>query len=85
MALGNDAKVSYYKTLIHFSEPQSEMVASVYAITFPAESGETETFFVHIKGTRSYPKDPDFKNAGWKIEGIPTFYVPDEFKKASAE
>jgi len=85
MALGDDAKVSYYKTLTLHSEPESDTIVSVYAVTFPAESGETETFFVRINGKRLYPANPDFKNAGWKIEGTPAFYLPDEFKKESSE
>ena len=85
MALGNDAKVSYYKTLSHDSLPESDTISSVYAVTFPAESGENETFFVRILGTRSYPANPDFKNAGWKLEGTPAFYLPDEFKTESSE
>jgi len=85
MALGNDVKVSYYKTLAFRSVPESDTVSSVYAVTFPAESGETETFFVRIHGIRSYPANPDFKNAGWRLEGTPAFYLPDEFKKESPE
>ena len=85
MALGNDAKISYYKTLSFHSNPESDTVSSVYAVTFPAESGETATFFVRIHGTRLYPSEPDFKNAGWRLEGTPTFYLPDEFKKESSE
>jgi len=85
MALGDDANISYYKTLSLQSEPESDTVSSVYAVTFPAESGETETFFVRMQGTRSYPPGPDFKNAGWRLEGMPSFYLPEEFKKTSSE
>jgi hypothetical protein len=85
MALGSDAKVSYYKTLSFYSEPESDTISSVYAVTFPAESGETETFFVRIHGTRLYPSEPDFKHAGWRLEGTPAFYLPDESKKVSSE
>ena len=85
MALGEDAKVSYYKTLEYHSEPESDMISSIYAVTFPAESGETETFFVRIHGTRAYPANPDFKNAGWRIESTPAFYLPDEFKTESSK
>ena len=82
MALGNQAKVSFYKTLDIVSGRESDTVVSVYAVTFPTESGGTETFFVRISGKRSYPQESaDFKSAGWKIDGTPAFYLPEEFKK----
>jgi len=85
-ALGDQATVSLYKTLSVHSEQESDSVASVYAVTFPAESGETETFFVRIYGKRLYPSNSsDFKAAGWRIEGTPAFYLPDEFKKESSK
>jgi len=81
MALGDRAKVSYYKTLHVVSERESDAIASIYAVTFPAEFGRTETFFVSISGRRSYPsRSPDFPWAGWRIEGTPAFYLPEEFK-----
>jgi hypothetical protein len=81
MALGNKAKVSYYKTLSIDSERESNTVTSVYAVTFPAEFGITETFFVKISGKRVYPSNLSaFKAAGWQISGTPAFYLPDEFK-----
>ena len=83
MALGDKAKVSYYKTISVDSARDSDAVLSVYAVTFPAESGGTETFFVKIGGKRIYPSDPDFKAAGWRIEMPPEFYLPDEFKKTT--
>lgn len=82
MALGDKAKVSYYKTLAVLSERESDSVVLVYAVSFPAESGETQTFFVNMRGKRSYPQESSvFKAAGWNIEGSPTFYLPDEFSK----
>jgi len=82
MALGDKATISYYKTLTIDSGRESDTVAAIYAVTFPAESGNTETFFVHIGGKRSYPPGTsDFKAAGWNIEGTPAFYLPDEFKE----
>jgi hypothetical protein len=82
MALGDKATVSYYKTLTVDSGRESDTVAVVYAVTFPAESGRTETFFVRMDGKRSYPPGTsDFKAAGWNIEGNPAFYVPEEFKE----
>jgi hypothetical protein len=79
MALGDRAKVSYYKTLNLVSERDSDTIVAVYAVTFPAESGETETFFVRIAGQRRHPSPSlDFKAAGWKIEGTPAFHLPDE-------
>ena len=82
MALGDRATVSYYKTLSVVSAPDNDVVVSVYAVTFPAKFGGTETFFVSIGGKRVYPSDlPDFHAAGWQIDGLPAFYLPDEFKK----
>ena len=82
MALGDNATVSYYKTLSVDSARESDEVVSVYAVTFPAVHGGIKTFFVKIVGKRSYPEQPsDFKAAGWKIENAPEFYLPDEFKK----
>ena len=81
MALGDNATVTYFKTSSVVSEEEADIVTSVYAVTFTAESGETETFFVRISGRRSYPRDlPDFKTAGWQIVGTPAFYLPDEFQ-----
>jgi len=81
MALGDQATVSYYKTPLISSERESDKVVSIYAVTFPAESGGTKTFFVSISGERMFPDMHDFKAAGWKISNAPTFYLPDEFKK----
>lgn len=80
MALGDKAKVSYYKTLSIVSDRDNDVVTSVYAVTFPAESGGIETFFVRLGGKRIYPTDSDFKAAGWQLEGVPAFYLPEEFK-----
>jgi len=81
MVLGDKAKVSYFKTLSVDSERDNDMVVSVYAVTFPADFGGNETFFVKISGKRLYPSDmPNFKAAGWRVEGSPAFYLPEEFK-----
>jgi len=78
LALGNNATVSYYKTLSIDSGRESDEVVSVYAVTFPVELGRKETFFVKITGKRIYPTNsPDFKAAGWHLEGAPEFYLPD--------
>ena len=78
LALGEKAKVTYYKTLQVVCEPEYNQVSSVYAVTFPGELGGTETFFVRINGRRSYPPDTSaFQTAGWQIEGTPTLYVPE--------
>ena len=82
MTLGDRATVSYHKTLSVVVAPDNDVVVSVYAVTFPAESGGNETFFVKIGGKRMYPSDlPDFKAAGWRIDGLPAFYLPEEFMK----
>ena len=81
MALGDKAKVSYYKTLAVMSERETDTVVSVYAVTFPAEFGNTETFFIKMSGVRFYPSEAQkSKAAGWRIENVPVVYLPDEFK-----
>ena len=81
-ALGNKAKVTYYGTLSVESERVVDTVVSVYAVSFPTEWGTTETFFVKIAGKRLYPAESsNFKAAGWRLEGMPAFYLPDEYKK----
>ena len=81
MALGDQANVTCYRTLDVVSERESDTVTTVYAVTFLAESGETETFFVKIIGTRTHLTGSlDFKAAGWKIDELPTFCLPDEFQ-----
>ena len=81
MALGDKAKVSYYKTLDVVSEPEADTVVSIYAVTYPAEYGNMETFFVRIAGKRMYPtQSQGFKAAGWRLEGTPAFELPEEFK-----
>jgi hypothetical protein len=81
MALGDKAAVTYYKTLDIVSDRESDTVTAIYAVTFPAESGKSDTFFVKCVGTRSYQTGSlDFKAAGWKIDELPSFYLPDEFK-----
>ena len=82
LALGDRAKVSYYKTESIQSERETDTVVSIYAVSFPTESGKTETFFVKIGGKRMYPhSSTNFRAAGWRLEGTPLFYLPDEFKK----
>ena len=80
MALGDEGKVSYYKTLNVVSQREHDTVASVYAVTYPTEFGVTETFFVKIIGKRVFPDQPDFKAAGWQIDSTPELYTPEEFK-----
>jgi hypothetical protein len=80
MALGDDAKVTYYQTSSVHSDRESDVVTSVYAVTFPREFHRTETFFVRIIGKRVHPSSQDFRSAGWKIEESPSVYVPEEFK-----
>ena len=83
LALGDQARVSYYKTETVVSERESDTVVSVYAVTFPGEFGGTETFFVKIGGKRMYPKESmNFRAAGWRLDGTPAFYLPEEFKRS---
>jgi hypothetical protein len=81
MVLGDKATVTYYKTLSVVSEQESDSVVSVYAVTYPAEFDGMETLFVQIAGRRMYPSESQgFTAAGWRIEGMPVFHLPDEFK-----
>ncbi|MDR2116628.1 MAG: hypothetical protein LBP87_09650 [Planctomycetaceae bacterium] len=79
LALGDKAKVSYYKTLSVTTSDEKDTVVTLYAVSFPNDNGETETFFVKMIGKRSFPSG-DIKSAGWALEGIPTVVVPDELK-----
>ena len=77
MALGIEARITYHKTLFVHSGQESDIVRSVYAVTFESESGVTETFFVQITGQRLYPIGrTGLQNAGWRLEGSPSLYVP---------
>ncbi|MDR0609149.1 MAG: hypothetical protein LBG58_03490 [Planctomycetaceae bacterium] len=79
LALGDKAKVSYYKTLSVTTGEEKDTVVTLYAVSFQNDNGKTETFFVKMTGKRSFPSG-DIKSAGWALEGIPTFVVPDELK-----
>jgi hypothetical protein len=79
LALGGKAKVSYYKTLSVTTSDDKDTVVTLYAVSFPNDNGKTETFFVKMTGKRSFPSG-DIKSAGWALEGMPTFVVPDELK-----
>ncbi|MDR3198257.1 MAG: hypothetical protein LBU34_10365 [Planctomycetaceae bacterium] len=79
LALGGKAKVSYYKTLSVTTGEDKDTVVAVYAVNFPNDNGETETFFVRMTGKRSFPNG-DIKSAGWALEGFPAVTVPDELK-----
>ena len=81
MTLGDKATVSYYKTLSINSEREADDVVLIYAVTFPGESGKTETFFVNVSSKRLYPSGTNFTGAGWRLEGTPAFYLPEEFVK----
>jgi hypothetical protein len=76
LALGEKANVSYYKTISVATTDDKDTVVSLYAVTYSAADGKTETFFVKMTGKREFPKG-DVKSAGWALEGIPTFTVPE--------
>ncbi|MDR0704115.1 MAG: hypothetical protein LBF88_03925 [Planctomycetaceae bacterium] len=79
LALGDKAKISYYKTLLVMTGGETDTVVTLYAVSFPNDNGKTETFFVKMIGKRSFPSG-DVKSAGWALGGIPTLVVPDELK-----
>jgi hypothetical protein len=79
LALGDKAKVSYYKTLVVTTSDARDTVVTVYAVSFPNDNGQTETFFVKMIGKRLFPSG-DIKSAGWALVGVPTLIVPDELK-----
>ncbi len=78
LALGKDAKVSYYKNLRVETDDGKDTVSSVYAVTYPA-AGRTETFFVKMTGQRHLPGG-DMPSAGWALLSEPDIFVPEEFK-----
>lgn len=82
LALGKTAETSYYKTLSVESGDEKDTVVALYAVGYPGKDGKRETFFVRMKGERSFP-DGDVKSAGWSLSGYPEFVVPDEFKESA--
>ena len=84
LALGQDARITYYKTLKAFAGDGKDTVVSVYAVTYTSESGEKETFFIKMTGVRRFPTQ-DIKNAGWALDPFPEFYVPDEYKTGTVK
>ncbi len=83
LALGDTAKISYYRNLGVISGDDEDTVINVYAVTYPVTDGEQkgkmETFFIKMTGKRQFPSG-DIKSAGWKLEGLPVLYVPEEYK-----
>lgn len=79
LALGDRAKISYYKNRAVSSESDKDIVVSRYAVTYQTESGTPETFFIEMTGERSFPAS-DVKSAGWKLAKSPALVVPEEFK-----
>jgi hypothetical protein len=75
LALKSKAEVSYYKTLSVNTTDEKDTVVSVYAVTFPAENGEKETFFLKMSGERRFPSG-DVKSAGWTLTKMPEIYNP---------
>ncbi len=80
LALGEKADITYDKTLAAVVGDGKDTVVSVYAVTYPTESGEKETFFIKMTGVRQFPTK-DIKNAGWSLDPFPELYVPEEYKK----
>ncbi|MCL2742962.1 MAG: hypothetical protein FWE67_03840 [Planctomycetaceae bacterium] len=80
LALKSKAEVSYYKTLSVSTGEEKDTVEAVYAVTFPTEDGQKETFFLKMTGERVFPTG-DVKSAGWHLTRMPEVFTPDEFKK----
>ena len=53
-ALGDKAKATYYKTEYISYGKESEDSLVIYAVTYPNEKGDTETFFVQFNISRSH-------------------------------
>jgi hypothetical protein len=77
LALGDKAKVTYYKTLLNTTFGDKDYVENVYAVTYPAKDGKYETFFVKIKGERAFPSG-DVKSAGWALSSKPSLTSGEE-------
>lgn len=63
-ALGDKAKITYYKTVFVGYGRDDEAIRMIYAVTVPSDQGEKETFFVGLNMSRY--KDEKHKIAIWK-------------------
>ncbi|MCL2305362.1 MAG: hypothetical protein FWC43_08475 [Planctomycetaceae bacterium] len=87
--LGNQADISYYKTLFNCYDDGKDMVACLYAVTFmPPEQTDRETFFIKISARRT--RNPrDNTQRGWALGAggdswaFPTVVreLPEELKR----
>ncbi|GHT21083.1 hypothetical protein FACS189419_01420 [Planctomycetales bacterium] len=79
LALGSDAKITYYKTdkidLVY--DPDYVEVTKIYALTYQSKEGKTETFFFKITARRIYFKAE--RRYGWLLYHHPEFVLPEEF------
>lgn len=79
LALGDRATVTYYKTLSIATGDEKDTAVMLYAVTYPAADGKTETFFVKMTGERVFPTG-DVKSAGWNLTKNPEFTLPGAFQ-----
>ena len=87
MALGQDAKATFYKVENYRYDTQNAMdyVTLVYAVTYPGQAGEKETFFVQLVLKRHRGEDTTTiankknKMGGWGVGQLRGPILPKEF------
>jgi len=82
IALGDQAKITYFKTGTTGRLRNDDFVSLVYAVTYPASNGQ-ETFFVSVILTREKMEEIEegrsFEKAGWKLFEVKGPFLPEEF------
>jgi len=82
--LGEQADISYYRTVFNRYYDSKDTVTCLYAVTLtrPEQSNQRETFFIRIGAERT--KNPkDATHLGWALSGFPSVVkeLPEELKK----
>jgi hypothetical protein len=79
LALGRQAKVRYYETLMEGPEGDHLVVYPIYAVTFDRDGGR-ETFFVMMRLLRRSLRSGGY---GWQIEEVQGGYRPEWLEPAA--
>ncbi len=81
-ALGDQADISYYRTVKNIYHDSKDTVSMIYAVTIPQKDDPNirETFFIKI-GLERTLNQKDATQRGWAITGFPTVVkeLPKEF------
>ena len=87
MALGNEAKVTFYKVKSYACDKgkNEDYVTLVYAVTYDNDNKEKETFFANLTVKRNQGEDTTTvanqkkKMGGWTVQGVKGPATPKEF------